>query len=341
MTGIGQHYLIKAISQYCETYPEVGFDLTLANRITDILDEGYDISVVIAPSCRTPVSSPRIGQTYSILCASPGYIAAHGFPKLPAELSAHRCLRLVNSVMSLDRWLFDGPDGQELACINQTHFQVNTADAMTEAVVSGMGIGALPVYAAVNGLKDGSLVRVLPRYSLFHLNVYALYPRGSTWMRRSAPGSSSSASTCRRCSPRTSTAWRRAVGWRTEREWWAAPFATIAPRLVGSRRADNRLAVVRRFSGAPRTTPGRYPPYRLPPPSATPRSTPAGNSAVLPGRVPAGCARGSPRARRVRWSPASSSGCAARGGLRDHADADAALDHPADRLEAGDLDAQR
>lgn len=58
MTGIGQHYLIKAISQYCETYPEVGFDLTLANRITDILDEGYDISVVIAPNCRTPVSSP-------------------------------------------------------------------------------------------------------------------------------------------------------------------------------------------------------------------------------------------------------------------------------------------
>ncbi|MGV8234761.1 LysR substrate-binding domain-containing protein, partial [Pseudomonas aeruginosa] len=48
--------------------------------------------------------------------------------------------------------------------------------AMTEAVVSVMGIGALPVYAAVNGLKDGSQVRVLPRYSLFHLNVYALYP---------------------------------------------------------------------------------------------------------------------------------------------------------------------
>ncbi|MBN0654255.1 LysR family transcriptional regulator, partial [Pseudomonas aeruginosa] len=39
MTGICQHYLIKAISQYFETYPEVGFDLTLANRITDILDK--------------------------------------------------------------------------------------------------------------------------------------------------------------------------------------------------------------------------------------------------------------------------------------------------------------
>uniref|UniRef100_UPI0010697812 LysR family transcriptional regulator n=1 Tax=Pseudomonas aeruginosa TaxID=287 RepID=UPI0010697812 len=74
MTGIGQHYLIKAISQYCETYPEVGFDLTLANRITDILDEGYDIYVVIAPELPdSGFVSKCIGQTYSILCASPGY----------------------------------------------------------------------------------------------------------------------------------------------------------------------------------------------------------------------------------------------------------------------------
>ena len=156
--------------------PEVGFDLTLANRITDILDEGYDISVVIAPELPDSgfVSAHRPDLQHPLRLA--GLHCRARLPKLPAELSAHRCLRLVNSVMSLDRWLFDGPDGQELACINQTHFQVNTADAMTEAVVSGMGIGALPVYAAVNGLKDGSLVRVLPRYSLFHLNVHALYP---------------------------------------------------------------------------------------------------------------------------------------------------------------------
>jgi DNA-binding transcriptional LysR family regulator len=78
--------------------------------------------------------------------------------------------------MSLDKWLFHGPDGEELAHIDHTHFQVNTADALTEAVVAGMGIGALPVYSAVEGLRNGSLVRVMPGYSLFHLNIYALYP---------------------------------------------------------------------------------------------------------------------------------------------------------------------
>ncbi|MFO5795505.1 hypothetical protein ACLBPX_32150, partial [Klebsiella pneumoniae] len=76
-----------------------------------------------------------IGETYSILCASPEYLRLNGTPSEPSELASHDCLRLVSPVVPLDRWLFDGPDGQELACINQTHFQVNTADAMTVGVV--------------------------------------------------------------------------------------------------------------------------------------------------------------------------------------------------------------
>ncbi|MBM7062791.1 LysR family transcriptional regulator [Pseudomonas sp. UL073] len=177
MTGIGQHYLIQAIAEYSEKYPEVSFDLTLANRTTDILDEGYDISVVIAQEL--PDSGfiyKQLGSTYSVLCAAPAYLEKHGTPRLPGELGQHRCLRLVNNVMSLDRWLLDGPDGKELVTVERTPFQVNTGDAMTEAVRAGMGIGALPLYSAIGGLQDGSLVRVLPNHSLFPLGIFALYP---------------------------------------------------------------------------------------------------------------------------------------------------------------------
>ncbi|AYC32283.1 LysR family transcriptional regulator [Pseudomonas cavernae] len=176
MTGIGQHYLIKAIAQYGDKYPEVSFDLTLANRSTDILDEGYDISVVLA--AELPDSgfvSKSLGQTFSVLCASPAYVDKHGAPHTPAQLNEHRCLRLVNAAMSLDRWRFAGPQGEEMVSIGKTPFQVNNADAMTESVRAGMGIGALPIYSAASGLRDGSLVRVLPDYSLHHLNVFALY----------------------------------------------------------------------------------------------------------------------------------------------------------------------
>ncbi len=177
MTGIGQHYLIKAIAAYNRKYPDVNFDLTLANRTTDILDEGYDVSVVIASELPdSGLVSKCIGSTFSVLCASPGYIADNGFPHRPGELHGHRCLRLVNAAMSLDKWEFEGPDGDEMVTINRSVFQVNTADAMTEAVKAGIGIGALPVYSAIAGLRDGSLVRVLPQYRLYQLKVFALYP---------------------------------------------------------------------------------------------------------------------------------------------------------------------
>lgn len=177
VTGIGHHYLIKAVAEYSEQYPEVSFDLTLANRTTDILEEGYDVSVVTAPELPdSGFISKQLGRIYSVLCASPAYLARHGLPQTPAELAGHRCLRLVYPVMSLDRWLLEGPAGEELVTISQTHFQVNTVDAMTVALKAGMGIGALPVYSALESLQNGSLVRVLPEYTLYPLGVYALYP---------------------------------------------------------------------------------------------------------------------------------------------------------------------
>ena len=142
-----------------------------------MLDEGYDLSVVIASELPdSGFISKHLGSTYSVLCASPAYLARQGVPRQVSELGAHHCLRLVNNVMGLDKWLFDGPDGQEQVQIRQTPFQVNTADAMTEAIKAGIGIGALPLYSAVGGLRDGSLVRVLPNHRLFPLGIYALYP---------------------------------------------------------------------------------------------------------------------------------------------------------------------
>jgi DNA-binding transcriptional LysR family regulator len=177
VTGIGQHYLIDAAAGYNEKYPDVSFDLTLANRTTDILDEGYDISVVIARELPdSGFISKQLGKTYSVLCASPAYVEKYGMVRQPADLAKHRCLRLVNPVMSLDKWLLDGPDGQELVTVNQTPFQVNSADALSVALKAGMGIGVMPVYVALQYLQDGSLVRVLPNHTLFPLGVYALYP---------------------------------------------------------------------------------------------------------------------------------------------------------------------
>jgi DNA-binding transcriptional LysR family regulator len=94
----------------------------------------------------------------------------------PADLLNHACLRLISPVFPLEKWAFDGPDGQEVVTIANSPFLVNSADAMTAAIVSGMGIGNLPIYSAIEGLRNGTLVRLLPQYRSHELNLYAIYP---------------------------------------------------------------------------------------------------------------------------------------------------------------------
>ncbi|WCM53745.1 LysR family transcriptional regulator [Pseudomonas sp. WJP1] len=177
MSAIGNHYVIDAIASYRETHPSVLFDLVLTNRLPDLLEEGYDMSIVLARDLPdSGFVAQRLGITYSILCASPTYLKQRGVPDTPGSLGSHDCLRLVNTVMPVEHWVFEGPAGVETVNTPVSPFHVNTADAMTVAITQGMGIGIQPIASAVAGLKAGTLVRVLPQYHFEELNLFAIYP---------------------------------------------------------------------------------------------------------------------------------------------------------------------
>jgi DNA-binding transcriptional LysR family regulator len=177
MSAVGNHYVINAIARYRETHPSVMFDLTLTNRLPDLLEEGYDMSIVLARDLPdSGFVAQRLGITYSILCASPAYLKKRGIPDAPGALGTHDCLRIVNTVMPAQNWVFEGPEGVETVSTPMSPFHVNTADAMTVAISNAMGIGIQPIASAVEGLKAGTLVRVLPEYHFEELNVFAIYP---------------------------------------------------------------------------------------------------------------------------------------------------------------------
>ncbi|WRH90322.1 LysR family transcriptional regulator [Pseudomonas fluorescens] len=177
MSAIGNHYVIDAIARYREIHPTVMFDLTLTNRVPDLLEEGYDMSIVLARELPdSGFVAQRLGITYSILCASPAYLEKRGTPHSPDALAEHECLRIVNTVMPVEHWTFEGPQGLETITIPVSPFHINTADGMTIAIRKGMGIGIQPIASAVDGLRAGTLVRVLPEYRLEELNLFAIYP---------------------------------------------------------------------------------------------------------------------------------------------------------------------
>jgi DNA-binding transcriptional LysR family regulator len=176
MAGIGQHYVVPLISRYKQRHPTVQIELTLAQRVPDLLDEGFDVSVVLGTELPdSGLISQRLGGVFSIACASPAYIEKHGVPHTLSDLSNHTCLQLVTPAFPPDRWLFDGPGGQETVSLGPAPFTVNVAEAMAVAICEGMGVGVLPTSSALPALRAGTIVRVLPQYTMQMLNMFALY----------------------------------------------------------------------------------------------------------------------------------------------------------------------
>jgi DNA-binding transcriptional LysR family regulator len=174
--SIGQQYVLPAISRYRAMHPEVTVELTLSQRMPDLFEGSSDVSVVTASSLpNSDLVSHQLGTSYNILCASPAYVHMHGAPLTPADLAHHECLILKTPSLPAQEWTLEGPDGSIEMHVDGP-VQVNIAESLAVGIREGMGIGVLPVYTAIEGLRNGTLVRVLPQYKLQKSNVYALYP---------------------------------------------------------------------------------------------------------------------------------------------------------------------
>jgi DNA-binding transcriptional LysR family regulator len=141
----------------------------------DLFEGTSDVAIISAASLSdSEMVSQPLGSTFSILCASPEYVRLQGSPEQPADLAKHQCLTLHTPAFPANEWVLEGPDGVQTMNISGP-VQVNIAESLVVAIREGLGIGMLPLYAAVDGLRDGSLVRVLNQHVLQKTNIYGLY----------------------------------------------------------------------------------------------------------------------------------------------------------------------
>lgn len=175
--GIGQYYVLPAIKEYRARFPDVSVELTLSQRVPELYEGSTDMAVVATSSVLpdSDLVSHLLGSSFSILCASAEYVQRRGAPQTPAELAGHDCLILHSPAFPAYEWLLESDKGSESMRVSGP-VEINNPAAIGMAARASMGIGVLPIYAALEGLADGSLVRVLPAYTLQKMNLYSLHP---------------------------------------------------------------------------------------------------------------------------------------------------------------------
>ena len=155
-------------------HPKVSLDVTLADRLVDLVEEGYDVAIRIARLENSSLVSKRLATTRIVLCASPQYLAQYGTPQHPSELIDHAIISY-SYRSAKDEWTFTGPQGS-VSVKTKPCIHTNNGDTCRAAALAHQGVILQPTFLVGQDLADGTLVELMPGYRSEELGIYAVYP---------------------------------------------------------------------------------------------------------------------------------------------------------------------
>jgi DNA-binding transcriptional LysR family regulator len=177
--NFAQAILAPVLANFMVEHPEVEIALDITNREVDLIAEGYDIALRIAPVMR---ASTLIVRSFLLkrhtLVASPAFIERHGEPRVPEDLRGLASVGGLHGLARGDRhvWRLTGTDGGVRVVPHTPRLVTEDVIVLKQVALAGCGIVELPPICCHDELADGSLVRLLPDWSLPDMNLHAVFP---------------------------------------------------------------------------------------------------------------------------------------------------------------------
>lgn len=173
--SFGLMHLAALWPAFLARHPRLSLDITLSDRIVDLVEEGFDCAVRIGQLPASTLISRRLASTRLVLCASPGYLRRRGEPVQPSDLPAHDVISY-SLFSSGENWSFTGPEGEQLSVKVLPRVRTNSGDTCRAAAVQDQGLILQPSFIVGPDLAAGTLVETMAGYRSRELGIYAVYP---------------------------------------------------------------------------------------------------------------------------------------------------------------------
>ncbi|WP_308814302.1 LysR family transcriptional regulator [Sphingomonas sp. GV3] len=161
---------------FVDRYPDVAIDVSVSNRMIDIVGSGFDAGIRYGGTVPEDMIAQRLSPDLRwIAAAAPAYIARFGMPRVPDDLSTHRCVGIRLGNEKLYHWEFER-DGQAIAIATPGPITVDASHAAIAFGLRGAGI----IYATEAVLRpfldSGTLLPVLDDWSPMGSGFHIYYP---------------------------------------------------------------------------------------------------------------------------------------------------------------------
>jgi DNA-binding transcriptional LysR family regulator len=155
-------YLWPVVKKLMREHPDISVEINVEGRFVDIVAERFDAGIRLGESLEKDMVAVRIGPDMRMAAlASPAYLAQHGTPETPQDLSAHKCVNLrFQTRGDIYAWEFERK-GRAINVRVDGPLVLNNGSLMLQAACDGLGIAFVLENYAEPHIRSGKLVRIL------------------------------------------------------------------------------------------------------------------------------------------------------------------------------------
>ncbi len=173
--AFGRRIATPLVLRFMREHADISIDLSFDDRYVNLVEQGVDIALRMGKLADSTLGSRYLGVNPWLAVAAPDYLARHGEPHTPNELTRHACL-VYSSVQGDDRWQFGDAHGRSITVQVRGPLRSNNLSAVLAGARLAHGVAVLPWYVAREALADSSIRQVLPGFTLPAQELHAVYP---------------------------------------------------------------------------------------------------------------------------------------------------------------------
>jgi DNA-binding transcriptional LysR family regulator len=181
--GFGRSHVAPVISRFVRKHPQVEVQLQLSVNPPPLTDDVFDVCIRFGAPPDTRVIARRIAPNRRVLCAAPAYLARHGQPKVPHDLTRHNCIGIRQGDEAYGLWRLSPSRGSRggasrgEAVKTRGNLSTNDGEIAVNWALDGHGILMRAEWDIERYLRNGRLVPVLADYQTPDADIYAVYPQ--------------------------------------------------------------------------------------------------------------------------------------------------------------------
>lgn len=163
--GFGMDYLLPLMPAFLERYPAVTPDWVFDNRPLDLIAGGFDAAIGAGFDLPPGMVARELARIHLIAVVAPALLHGRRRPKDPSKLAELPGVVMRSPLSGRVRTqVMRNNAGVEITATQRPVMLVNDPDALSRAVLLGLGAGLIPVPHAAPHLESGALVRLLPNW---------------------------------------------------------------------------------------------------------------------------------------------------------------------------------